>query len=104
MIVRPDFLPAETVDAWCTHVGTGGRIGLLHFARSERSYAPVPNALLQALVLISTPEKRRLRGDATAMLDRRVREGHRALIDRCSAYHHETHWGGVVHIVIGTVD
>lgn len=96
--------PGEIVDQWCDLVGSGGRVGLLHFARSDRFYGAIPNGILRGLVLVSTPGKRKLADDATGLLDRRVREGHAALIDRTRSFQHTTHWGGLLHVVTGIVD
>lgn len=95
--------PASVVRTWCDCVGSGGRVGLLHFARSDRWYGPAVNLPLRALVIASTPGKQRLRTDATDLLDRRVRDGQNALRDRCDVSTHTTHWGGMVHIVTGRV-
>lgn len=96
--------PATVVDAWCSLVGSGGRIGLLHFARSDRPYGTIPNTALRGLVLASTPGKQRLRSDATELLDRRVNEGHAMLLERCDDFTHSTHWGGIAHILTGVVN
>lgn len=95
--------PADVVDRWCDLVGSGGRIGLLHFAESDRSYRVLPNAALRGLVVASTPGKRRLQSDAARLLSRRVTEGHAQLIERAESFEHTTHWGGVIHIVTGVV-
>lgn len=97
--------PRAVVDRWCDLVGSGGRIGLLHLARSEEAYGPLLNVGLRALVLVSTPGKRRLAtDDATALLDRRVTTGHDVLVERCSDARIETTAGGLVHVATGTVD
>ncbi len=94
--------PAAVIERWCDVVGSGGRIGLLHFARSDRRYGAVPNGLLRLLVLTSTPGRRRT-DDATALLDRRVRAAHTALASRCDRITHHTRWGGLAHIAVGRV-
>lgn len=96
--------PDRVVDVWCDHVGSGGTIGLLHFAQSDRPYAVLPNALLRCLVFLSTPGRGDMHGNATDVLHRRVRAGYSSLEQRCSAYSYTTHWGGLVHIATGTVD
>lgn len=94
--------PAAVIERWCDVAGPGGRIGLLHFARSDRWYGPVPNALLRLLVLTSTPGRRRT-DDATALLDRRVREAHATLASQSDRFVHETRWGGLAHVAVGQV-
>ena len=96
--------PAEVVDDWCDLVGSGGRIGLLHFARSERWYGRLPNVALRTLVILSTPGKRRFSSDATNLLDRRVIEGHAQLIERATTFEHTTRWGGLVHVMTATIE
>lgn len=95
--------PRRAIRDWCTLVGPGGRICLVHFARSDRWYAPASNAALAGLVFLSTPGKRRIRGDATVTLDRRVTQARQALARRCSTCESWTQWGGLVHLAIGTV-
>lgn len=94
--------PVSVIERWCGIVGPGGRIALLHFAKSERWYASVPNVLLRLLVLASTPGSRH-EGGATEVLDHRVRHAHEALEARSDRYVHTTHWGGLIHLAIGRV-
>ncbi len=97
--------PEATVHSWCDLVGPGGRVGLLHLARSERRYGPLVNLGLRALVLLSTPGKGRLlTDDATALLDRRVTAGHAVLAERCADAQFVTTGGGLVHVATGTVE
>ncbi len=94
--------PTAVIERWSRIVGPGGRIGLLHFAKSDRLYGSVPNLFLRLLVAASTPGTR-YTGRPTAVLDQRVRDGHEALAARSDRFSHTTHWGGLIHIAVGRV-
>lgn len=95
--------PAGVVDEWCELVGPGGRIGLLHFSRSDRWHAPLSNAALDLLVTISTPGAIRYRRGRSRRLDRRVTAGTNRLTERCEDVETTRAWGGLIRIDSGTV-
>lgn len=95
--------PAAVIDNWCEIVGPGGRVGLLHFAKSDRWYGLLPNAFLALLVLLSTPGYSLTESGKMQLLDERVRAGQRRLLERCDETTVSTHWGGLIHMYTGTV-
>jgi hypothetical protein len=76
--------PAGVVDDWCDLLAPGGRMALLHAARSDRRAAAPVNAVLHAVTILSTPPLTKLRyeRDLTGELVDRVDAGHHALLDR----------------------
>jgi len=78
--------PAGVVDDWCDLLVPGGRMALLHAARSDRRAAAPVNAVLRAVTVLSTPPLTKLRyeRDLTDALVDRVDAGHRALLDRAA--------------------
>ena len=95
--------PGAAVDEWCDRLGPGGRIALLNMSRSDRWYGPVVNVPFRALVIASTPSKRRLPRNATELLDRRVGEAHETLQRRCVDVVDEEFAFGLVRLSAGTV-
>ena len=96
--------PPDVIDRWCDIVGSGGRIGLLHFAKSDRWYGFVPNAFLTLLVWLSTPGTPLIDRGSTDLLDERVHAGHTRLMERCQETTVSTHWGGIVHLYTGVIE
>ena len=95
--------PVAAIDEWCNFVGPGGKIGLLHFAKSDGRYRFVMNRALEALVVVSTPGSNRRNRRSATLLDRRVRAAHDHLANRCTGVVRDTHWGGIIHRSTGTV-
>lgn len=95
--------PGDVVDEWCDTIGPGGRIGLVHFAKSDRWHAGLSNAVLDLLIVASTPGSLRFRRSASSTLDRRVSEAHETLETRCIEHSSHTTWGGLIHVHVGTV-
>jgi ubiquinone/menaquinone biosynthesis C-methylase UbiE len=96
--------PAAAVRDWASLVGAGGRLGLLDLARSAGSGRPL-NGLFRAFVLASSPPGTRSRhaDSPTAVLDRRVAEAHRTLLDACEGRTHETRALGFARLSAGRV-
>lgn len=95
--------PVGVVDDWCDFVGPGGRVGFLHFSRSDRWHAPIANAGLDLLVTVSTPGAIRFRPGRSRELDRRVSAATERLADRCADIETNRAWGGLIRIDSGTV-
>lgn len=95
--------PVAVVDEWCDFVGPGGRLGFLHFSRTDRWHAPVANAGLDLLVTISTPGAIRYRSGRSRRLDRRVSAATDRLAERCEDVETRRASGGLIRIDSGTV-
>jgi len=98
--------PAGAVDAWARLVGDDGRIGLVNLARSTRPLGRPLNPLFRLLVRAGAPPGARTGRDGEPpadRLDRRVRDAHRRLDDRCEAVVRQRRLAGFARITAGTV-
>lgn len=95
--------PTEVVDGWCDLVGPGGRVGLLHFSRTDRWHRALSNRGLDLLITVSTPGSIRYHPERSRLLDERVRAGHAQLRTRCERIESTRHWGGLLVRSVGTV-
>ena len=95
--------PARAVDRWCDCVGTGGRVALLNFQRSDRTWAPLPNLAFEVFVRLASPGGRLSRSSQATTLQRRVRAAREALVGRTTECRFETFAGGYLGLVVGRV-
>jgi len=96
--------PAAAVDRWCDLVGTGGRIALLNFQRSDRALATPLNLAFEGFVRLSTPGARLTRASQATVLERRVRAAREALVGRTTSREFETFAGGYLGVLAGRVE
>ncbi|WP_018256235.1 class I SAM-dependent methyltransferase [Halomicrobium katesii] len=94
--------PRSVVDEWCTLVGPGHRVALLHFTRSRRAWARPIDACYRAFVWASSTDKRQ-RGVADSH-DRRVEEAYRRLAERTADYRERRLAGGYLRLASGRVE
>ena len=95
--------PAAVVRQWCDLVGTGGRVALLNFQRSDRSLAAPLNLAFEAFVRFSAPGGRLSRSSQAAAFERRVGAARDALRERTGGTRFETFAGGYVGLLSGRV-
>lgn len=95
--------PAAAVEDWIDHLGPDGHVALLHLRRSEHALAPIANAVLQAVTVLSTPPTTRLRYDRnlSRQLDRRVRSAGDVVRSRTDPSLTESHVFDLVELVAG---
>ncbi|WP_226012270.1 class I SAM-dependent methyltransferase [Halomicrobium salinisoli] len=95
--------PAAAVDGWCDLVRPGGRVALLHFAPSDRTWARPLNAAYRGFVWLSSTEKRRPSSVATGHR-RRVDTAHDRLRERADDYRERRLAGGYLRLASGRVN
>lgn len=96
--------PDDVVRSWAGHVGPRGRLALLDLARTSETPWKRLNPLFGVLTRASAPGSDTMRrGDAVAVLDRRVEAAHEALAARCHDRTRSTHVGGFARISAGRV-
>ena len=96
--------PGAAVDRWCDLVGSGGRVALLNFQRSDRALAALLNLAFEGFVRLSSPGGRLRRSSQAAAFERRVCEARRALANRTETRRFETFAGGYLGVLAGTVE
>jgi len=97
--------PGSVVDRWCDLAGPGGRVALLELARSTTPLGRLLNPAFRAFVRAGAPPgARSRRASPAATLDRRVRDAHRRVHERCADARTERQLGGFARITAGTVD
>lgn len=96
--------PAAAVDRWCDLVGSGGRVALLNFQRSDRPLAAPLNLAFEGFVRLSTPGGRLTRASQATVLERRVRAAREALAARTEQRRFETFAGGYLGVLAGRVE
>jgi ubiquinone/menaquinone biosynthesis C-methylase UbiE len=96
--------PDDVVRSWVGHVCHRGRLALLDLARTSETPWKALNPLFGVLTRASAPGSDAMRrGDAVAVLDRRVEAAHEALAARCQNPTRSTHVGGFAQISAGRV-
>ncbi len=95
--------PAAVVRRWCDLVGTGGRVALLNFQRSDRALAAPLNLAFEGFVRLSAPGGRLSRTSQAAAFEQRVEAARAALRDRTDRARFETFAGGYVGLLSGRV-
>ncbi len=95
--------PARVVNRWCDLVGSGGRVALLNFQRSDRPLATPLNLAFEAFVRLSSPGARLSRESQATAFERRVREARVALTARTEVQAVETFAGGYLGVLTGRV-
>jgi len=99
--VFPD--PRAVVERWCDLVGSGGRVALLNFQRSDRALAAPLNLAFEGFVRLSAPGGRLSRSSQAAAFDQRVATAREALRERTDDPRFETFAGGYVGLLAGRV-
>ncbi|MFB6233690.1 MAG: class I SAM-dependent methyltransferase [Haloarculaceae archaeon] len=95
--------PAAVVGRWCDLVGSGGRVALLNFQRSERPLAAPLNLAFEGFVRLSAPGGRLSRASQAAAFEERVATARETLRARTDDTHLETFAGGYLGLVSGRV-
>lgn len=95
---------AGVVDDWATVVGPDGRLALLDMARSTHPVARFLNPVFRLFVRLGAPNELLAGRGLTDRLDRRVRDAHAQLHDRCTDARTERHVAGFVRISSGTIE
>ena len=95
--------PATVVRRWCDLVGTGGRMALLNFQRSDRPLVAPLNIAFEAFVRLSAPGGRLSRSSQAPDFERRVEAARDALRERTADIRFETFAGGYVGLLSGQV-
>jgi ubiquinone/menaquinone biosynthesis C-methylase UbiE len=99
--IFPD--PAWVVQRWCDLVGTGGRIAVLNFQRSDRAFAAPLNLAFEGFVRLSSPGSRLSREAQAESFERRVREAREALTARTTDRQFASFAGGYLGVLAGQV-
>ncbi|PSP93599.1 methyltransferase type 11 [Halobacteriales archaeon QS_4_62_28] len=94
--------PRSVVDQWCDLVAPDGRVALLHFTRSERTWARPINAAYRALVWGSSTNKRQT--GVTESHDRRVAAAYDRLTDRTTDHREQRLAGGYLRLASGRIE
>ena len=96
--------PAAVVRRWCGLVGSGGRVALLNFQRSDRTLAAPLNLAFEGFVRLSAPGGRLSRTSQAAVFEERVESARTALRERADRTEFETFAGGYVGLLSGRVE
>jgi ubiquinone/menaquinone biosynthesis C-methylase UbiE len=99
--IFPD--PATVVGAWCDLVGSGGRVTLLNFQRSDRLFAAPLNLAFEGFVRLSAPGGRLSGQSQAAAFESRVAAARETLRRRSEAHRFETFAGGYLGLLSGRV-
>lgn len=95
--------PGAAVDEWCDLVGSGGRVALLNFQRSDRAAAAPLNVAFEGFVRLSAPGSRLSRESHADAFEQRVRAAREQLTVRTVDRRYESLAGGYLGLVVGTV-
>ena len=94
--------PQAVVEDWCELVSPGGRVALLHFTRSDRTWAWPINAGYRAFVWLSSTDKRQT-GVANSH-DRRIDAAYDRLSARTSDFRERELADGYLRLASGRVE
>jgi len=94
--------PRVIVDQWCDLVAPGGRVALLHFIRSDRTWARPINAAYRAFVWGSSTDKHQT--GVTESHDRRVAAAYDRLAEQTTDYRERRLAGGYLWLASGRVE